>query len=52
MFISQRGVKSWIIANLQEIIMSKEFLLNFKQKSFKFKTQKEHIGGKCMFRWV
>ena len=34
-FISQRAVKSWIIANILEIIMSKEYCFNFVGKTVK-----------------
>jgi hypothetical protein len=45
-FMSQRAVKSWIIANIKEIIVSKEFVLHFERKTFKIKPQKGHFGSK------
>jgi hypothetical protein len=45
-FVSQRAVKSWIIANIHEIIIRKEIFLYFERKTFKSIPLKEHFGGK------
>jgi hypothetical protein len=45
-FIVQRNVKSWIIAKLQEIVMSTEILLHFERNTVKIKLQKGHFGEK------
>ena len=45
-FISQRAVKSWIIANIHEIIISQEYFLYFERKTSKFKPKKGHFVGK------
>jgi hypothetical protein len=59
LFIAQSAVKAWIIANLQEIVIIKEFFLHFERKTSKCKLQKGHFGEKwqflqilSMWRWV
>jgi hypothetical protein len=58
-FIVQRALKSWIIANLQEIVMRKAVCLQFEGKTLKIKPQKGDFGEKWQFwqilsmlRWV
>ena len=48
-FIAQRAVKSWIIANIHEILLSHEHSLHFECMVPKFSLEKENFGGKGPF---
>ena len=47
--IAQRAVKSWIIANIHEILFSHDYFYNFERKVPKFKPKKGYFGGKWRF---